>query len=121
MNIDEYVAHTGITKQKLGALIGCSMNGLYKYNGRSRRPQYDIAKRLVEFTSGKISYEDLGWNKDGTKIIPWTQKELRNNLNPHGSQVHDPVSTNSLDTSKKEGTVLLQSEEYRERERHKLY
>lgn len=121
MNIDQYMKHANYTVGDFCRALKMAESLVWRYRKKHLRPSFLNATRIVNFSRKLITFEELGRNPDGESIIPWTQKELRNNLNGNGSQIHNTLSADTMDAPEKEGTVLLQSKEYRERERHCVY
>lgn len=108
MNLEEYLELTNFRIGNFAERIGTDPSVIYRWRKRMMRPTFETALQIVAFSNQLIKLEDLGYNPDGTKLIPWTQKELRNNLNGDGEKIHTTVYAHPMDPSKTKGEHLLQ-------------
>ena len=108
MKLEDYRWHR---RMKVGDF--CDFLGLKNltvaYHARihQHRLKLEYAKKVVELTKGEVTIEDLGYDKNGFKI-PFTKEELAISMKNDGSNLHTPLSTDSMDSSKTGGEDLLQ-------------
>lgn len=120
MELEEYIEKSNMRKGVFAGKLGIPPSVLLRYRKHRLRPSYLHATKIVKMTHGIVAWEDLGWTEDGNKIISWTKKELKNNLNSDGMSHNNTLSPHALDSPEKEGTGLLQSQGQRETEGHCL-
>ena len=59
MNIDEYLADGNSSVAELAEQTGVTVQAISQYRSGKRIPRPRIARRIVEASGGKISYEDI--------------------------------------------------------------
>ena len=80
MNLDEYLEHSNFRVGVFAKRMDRAPSVIYKWRKRWMRPEFETVLEIVDFSNQLVKTEDLGYKPDGTKLIPWTLKELRNNL-----------------------------------------
>ena len=59
MKLKEYLKNTGITGSELAIEVGVWPSAISQYKKFKRRPEPDIALRIVKATKGQVSLSDL--------------------------------------------------------------
>jgi len=106
MDLEKYIE---LTQMKIGDFcekLGIAQALIFRYRKKTLRPSYHHALRIIDFSNGLVTFADLGWKKNGEKIL-WTKKELRNNFNSDGMPNNDTIPTDTMDPTQKAGTDLL--------------
>lgn len=59
MELQKYLDINGLTLQQVGEACGVTPQAISNYARNKRRPEPDVAREIVRFTGGQVSWEDL--------------------------------------------------------------
>lgn len=62
MDLESYLVKNKKTPAAFAREVGISYVSIYNYL-HGRRPNFIVAKKMVDFTRGQISFSDFGWTE----------------------------------------------------------
>ena len=59
MKLDEYLRKANISMLRLADEVGCHYQTIYNYVNNGRLPSSHLAKKIIDYTKGEVSLDDL--------------------------------------------------------------
>lgn len=57
--LDQYLAETGESATSFAGRVGCDVSTIVRIRQRKYSPNVELAKKIIDATGGRLSFEDL--------------------------------------------------------------